>query len=51
MLIVYWSDEYAAHAQQNGQTALYIASKKGNGQVVELLLQIEYTDVTICKKV
>ena len=36
---------------QDGQTALYIASWKGHGPVVELLLQIEQTDVNISEKV
>ena len=36
---------------QDDRTALYIASWKGHGPVVELLLQIEHTDVSISKKV
>ena len=36
---------------QDGQTALYIASWKGHGPVVEILLQTEHTDISICKKV
>ena len=36
---------------QDGQTALYIASRKGHGPVVRLLLQTERADVNISKKV
>ena len=36
---------------QDGMTALYIASQEGHGPVVELLLQTEHTDISICKKV
>ena len=36
---------------QDGWTSLYIASKKGHGLVVELLLQTDHTDVDISKKV
>ena len=36
---------------QDGQTALYIASQKGHGPVVELLLQTEHTDVNVSTKV
>ena len=36
---------------QDGATALYIASLKGHGPVVELLLQTEHTDISICTKV
>ena len=36
---------------QDGQTALYLASKKGFGGVVELLLEKEQTDVSISTKV
>ena len=36
---------------QDGGTALYIASQEGHGPVVELLLQTDYTDISICKKV
>ena len=35
---------------QDGMTALYIASMKGHGAVVQLLLQ-QHADVHICKKV
>ena len=36
---------------QDGQTALYIASRNGHGPVVKLLLQTEHTDVNISMKV
>ena len=39
------------HTVQDGETALYIASWKGHGPVVELLLQTEHTDVNISMKV
>ena len=39
------------HTVQDGETALYIASWKGHGPVVELLLQTEHTDVSISMKV
>ena len=38
-------------AAQDGQTALYIASKKGFGVIVELLLEKEHTDVSLGMKV
>ena len=40
------SDNQIAHVQ-DGKTALYIASDKGHGPVVEQLLQMEHTDVNI----
>ena len=36
---------------QDGWTALYTASKRGHVAVVDLLLQMERTDVSISKKV
>ena len=36
---------------QDGQTALYIASRNGHGPVVRLLLQTEHTDVDFSQKV
>ena len=42
--------EHDTHVQ-DGMTALYVASWKGHGPVVKLLLQTELTDISICMKV
>ena len=41
---------YVSLHEQDGATALYMASQEGHVAVVELLLQ-EYADVSICEEV